>query len=126
MLESRKGVYWIATNGGGVCRFNPVAKPSAAGDASGSHFTVYPVGDSLPTNRVNALYEDRAGCLWAGTDGGLFRLDDTDNQQGFSRIDLSAPTGTADMIEDRHGALWTIAGGNVLYRILADGQVETY
>src|SRR5215475_13686628 len=64
LLETRGGVYWVATNGGGVCRFNP-----DAGARDGEPlFTSYPVGEGYYSNRVNCLYEDRAGLLWAGTD----------------------------------------------------------
>lgn len=79
LLETRAGVYWIASNGGGVFRFNPVAsvQEAAATIKAGDQrpastavtennqddprFTVYPVGDKSQTNRVNKLYEDEAG-----------------------------------------------------------------
>src|SRR5262249_11030440 len=81
LLESRSGVYWVATNGGGVCRFNPAggALPRIS-DQARPLFTVYPVGDRPATNRVNLLYEDSARRIWAGTDDGLFRLEETSGQ----------------------------------------------
>ncbi len=68
LLETRQGVFWVATNGGGVNRFNPDANAN-------SRFTPYRVGGTPAASRVNVLFEDHAGTLWAGTDGGLFRLD---------------------------------------------------
>src|SRR5215218_6000428 len=32
VLETRSGAYWIATNGGGVCRFNPRGRRPTADD----------------------------------------------------------------------------------------------
>jgi PAS domain S-box-containing protein len=126
LLESRRGIYWIATNGGGVCRFDPTASRASASGGISPRFTVYPVGDSLPTNRVNGLYEDRAGRIWASTDAGLFRLDDIDNPRGFSRIDLGSSVGIYETLEDRHGVLLVAAGADGLYRLWPDGRVERY
>lgn len=54
MEESRDGRYWIATNGGGVCRFDP--------DATRPSCQVLKVGDTITTNRVNTLYADPVDC----------------------------------------------------------------
>ncbi|MBV9211791.1 MAG: hypothetical protein JOZ52_14215, partial [Acidobacteria bacterium] len=43
MLQSRAGVYWIATNGGGVLRLDPDA--SRIDSNSRQLFISYPVGD---------------------------------------------------------------------------------
>src|SRR2546421_8386198 len=88
LLETRRGVYWVATNGGGVARFNP--SPSRDQPSQKRNlFTAFPVGDGLTSNRVNVLYEDAAGQVWAGTDEGLFRLDETNGQTTFRRIALN-------------------------------------
>lgn len=64
LLASGEGA-WVATNGGGVAWFEPAApsprfRPLAVGVDGGS--------------RVNVLHLDPSGTLWAGTDGGLFRM----------------------------------------------------
>jgi ligand-binding sensor domain-containing protein/two-component sensor histidine kinase len=132
LLESRSGVYWVATNGGGVCRFNPTGDGSAlVSEQPKSLFTVYPLGDRLETNRVNTLYEDRAGRLWAGTDGGIFRLENADGQEVFHRVRLGSQAyqeddaGVSAILEDRRGALWIAANG-ILHRLLPDGRIEHY
>src|SRR6266705_3565741 len=84
LLETRRGVYWVATNGGGIARFNPTPLRNEQPQTR-NLFTVYSVGDEPTTNRVNVLCEDRAGQLWAGTDDGLFRLDETGGQASFRR-----------------------------------------
>src|SRR6266550_4510256 len=88
LLETRGGVYWVATNGGGVARFNPSPLQNEQPQRS-KLFTAYPVGDGPVTNRVNLMYEDHAGQIWAGTDGGLFRLDETNGQATFRRVSLN-------------------------------------
>ena len=77
LLETRSGVYWIATNGGGVATFDPadrLAQPTN-GNAAPRLFTAYGVGETAASSRVNVLYEDRAGRVWAGTDDGVFVVD---------------------------------------------------
>jgi ligand-binding sensor domain-containing protein len=103
LLETRGGALWVATNGGGVCRFNPEADATA-------RFTVYRVGETAATGRVKTLFEDRAGSLWAGTDGGLFRLE---AQPGaFVPVALGLSGYDERLIqvwalaEDRQGHLW--------------------
>src|SRR6185295_6941880 len=92
LIETRQGIYWVATNGGGVCRFNPAAPldASTGGLSAGniSRFTVYRVGEDSMSNRVEALYEDHIGQIWAGTDEGLYRLDETNGQATFRLITL--------------------------------------
>ncbi|HEY8462379.1 MAG TPA: two-component regulator propeller domain-containing protein [Blastocatellia bacterium] len=132
LLESRSGVYWVATNGGGVCRFNPAGSGSPlVRNQARPLFTVYPVGDQPATNRVNILYEDRAGRIWAGADDGVFRLEETGGRAAFRHVDLGFPRGPADnsgvtaIMEDRRGALWIGMNGE-LYRMSPNGHTERY
>src|SRR5262245_9801068 len=74
ILEAGDGVYWIATNNVGVVLFDLASTPPGKTDLR-SRFKAYQVSPEPVTNRVNVVYRDRAGTLWAGTDGGLFRLD---------------------------------------------------
>ncbi len=132
LLESKSGVYWVATNGGGVCRFNPAGDGSTlVGEQPKSLFTVYTLGDQLETNRVNVLYEDHSGRLWAGTDGGIFRLETSDGQEAFRRVKLGSDTyqnddaGVSAILEDRRGVLW-IAANSILHSLMPDGRIEHY
>jgi ligand-binding sensor domain-containing protein len=133
LLETRTGVYWVSTNGGGVCRFDPDAPGSSNGERGGgrSLFTVFPVGDGHYSNFVNILYEDRAGRIWAGTDDGLFRLEETNGRMAFRLVEMGKPptvvrlSAIFSLLEGRDGSLWIndISG---LARRLPDGGGTHY
>src|SRR6266576_2995859 len=122
LLETRRGVYWVATNGGGVARFNPSPALNQQTQIR-NLFTVYPVGDEPTSNRVNVLYEDHAGILWAGTDHGLYCLDETSGQATFRRVSLNLEElehvlAVRALVEDREGSLWVSTQGLGLMRRL--------
>src|SRR5205085_791862 len=125
MLESRSGVYWIATNGGGVSRFNP-----SASVGSGELFTTYRLGDET-ANKVNVLFEDHAGNILAGTDNGLFRLNGGERDGKFQRIELNINSVSEELleipalVEDDENSLW-IGGSLGLVRLLPDGRAIHY
>jgi signal transduction histidine kinase/ligand-binding sensor domain-containing protein len=125
MLESRRGVYWIATNGGGISRFDP-----SATERGGSLFTNYLLSDET-ANKVDILFEDHAGNIWAGTDNGLFRLNGGDINGKFERVWLNVPLESAqileieDIVEDDTGSLW-LGCSQGLVRLLPDGRAVHY
>jgi ligand-binding sensor domain-containing protein/signal transduction histidine kinase len=136
VLETRDGIYWIGTNGGGVARFNPRgARPASAGapavPAREPLFVAYTLGPEQASNRVNVLFEDRRGRLWAGADDGLYRLERTAEHDAFRRVELplvpddTSLRGIGRIAEDAEGSLW-IAGGLGLVRLLPDGRSVVY
>lgn len=120
LIETRSGVYWVATESG-VSRFNSSGFPNQSSQ-HGSLFTVYRLGDQTMSNRVEVLYEDRSGQIWAGTDAGLFRLDDTKGEFRFVMLNNDMVVALA---EDREGSLW-ISSSSGLMRRLADGRTVRY
>jgi ligand-binding sensor domain-containing protein/two-component sensor histidine kinase len=128
LIETRRGSYWVATNGGGVARFNPAPLRNERPQIL-NLFTGYPVGEAPATNRVNVLYEDRTGQIWAGTDGGLFRLDESSGKLVFRRVELGLPQPDLPvraLIEDSEGSLWVSTQGMGLVRRLPDGRIVHY
>src|SRR6266568_8096280 len=130
LIETRRGVYWVATNGGGVARFNPSPLRHEQSEIR-NLFTAYPVGDQPTSNRVNVLNEDRAGQVWAGTDGGLFRLDETSGQATFRRVSLNLGElehmlSVRALAEDSEGSLWVSTQGLGLVRRLPDSRTVRY
>ncbi len=69
-------------------------------------------GKDLPGNRIQALYCDREGTLWIGTNSGLARLAGG-NLQALPVTDPLASASVLALTEDREGNLWvgTEAGG---------------
>jgi ligand-binding sensor domain-containing protein/two-component sensor histidine kinase len=130
LVERRDGSYWVATNGGGVCRFLTESELSKLPpERAGIRFQVYQVGASAMSNRVNRLLEDPAGRLWATTDEGIFTLEG----DRFERIAPEyARSGLwGEPILDRWGCVWfygTSFGGfeRLLVRRLPDGRFIRY
>lgn len=141
LLETRAGVYWLASNGGGVFRFNlsegasdmasGAAAPSADAKAeqTRSRFTVYKLGEMPRMNRPNRLFEDSAGRIWAGTDDGLFMLDEAAGMKAFQRVEFETSRGTVVPVwafaEDDERRLW-IATSVGLWRREADGRINAF
>lgn len=96
LLEDRHGDLWIATNHGGLSRYRE------------GTFTTVRVDPHAPehrANRVNTIYETRAGPLLIGTDGGAFVWDGARFVPVPSEVELHDHAVFA-ILETRDGALW--------------------
>ncbi len=131
LLEAR-GCYWVATNGGGVIRFNlTTGLQPATETANKARFTTYLISPEPATNRVNKLLQDRAGALWAATDGGLFRAEPRSDQLAFRRVEVGSSAQPELLIraralsEDSAGNLW-IGSNAGLFRRSPAGRMERY
>jgi ligand-binding sensor domain-containing protein/two-component sensor histidine kinase len=145
LLITREGTYWLASNGGGVIRFDVLPQPQAIASShadrsdpdshvlsSGvvSRFHAVAVSDEAPANRVNVLLEDHGGRVWAGTDGGLFLLESRGGQVRFSRVDRiglepDVAVQVWALLEDAEGSIW-IGSTAGLARLLPNGRVVHY
>jgi ligand-binding sensor domain-containing protein len=142
LLKTRDGTYWIATNGGGVCRFNPEAESAPLSNGGkrlrtltldpqancAALFEVHTLPGRSRENSVNVIFEDRAGRIWVGTDSGLFQLQEGETGVTFQPFALLEPhphPTVARLFEDREGSLWiTTAQG--LTRRLPNGRLIHY
>jgi len=128
LLETGDGDYWVATNSDGLIHFNPLTD---ARHPEGLRFTVYGISNEPAANRVNLLYKDRAGLLWAGTDGGLFYLDEAKGAREFQRVKLLIPSHSDIQVqvwalaEDQAGGLWIGTTFGLVHR-LPDGRMIPY
>jgi PAS domain S-box-containing protein len=132
VVEAGDGIYWVATNSDGVARFDLSAgtRPARKADVR-SRFTTFPISREPVTNRVNVLHRDSAGTLWAGTDGGLFRLNDAAGEKTFRSVALDIPAHPDiqvqvwALVQDAVGSLW-IGTKFGLLRRTPDGQMTQY
>jgi ligand-binding sensor domain-containing protein/signal transduction histidine kinase len=125
ITEDRQGRLWVATNGGGVARLIDDGKPSPSMQSGGRQkFISFRVGDSVPSNRVNALLFDSRNNLWCATDGGLYR--GATEQPGRLKFEVVVPyQGETSMaaFADRRGRLW-FGMENELIEIVQDQIIK--
>jgi len=62
LYQDSKAYLWIATQGGGVARFD------------GEAFNVIKTKDGLPSNFANVVFEGKQGSIWVGTQKGIAKL----------------------------------------------------
>jgi PAS domain S-box-containing protein len=128
LLEASDGVYWIATNSIGVVHFDLAGTPAGKADVR-SRFTTVPISRDGVSNRVNVLYRDSAGTLWAGTDGGLFQL--IAGEKAFRPVPLRIPARPDievqvwALVEDAARQLWIGTRFGVVRR-MADGRMAHF
>lgn len=121
IYEDRSGRLWIGTDGGGLDQLDrTMESPSFGGTAHFTHYQHDPAdANSLADNAIRAIYEDQAGALWIGMNGGgLERFDPEAGQFSHHQHNLGDPHSLSDnsvsaIYEDREGVLWvgTAAGG---------------
>lgn len=110
MLQDRHGDLWFGSESRGVLRI-------------GARGVELPPADAArPAGRIVQLLEDAEGSVWAGANGGLFRLRETLFTRLVARDGLSADYVRA-LIEDRRGTLWLGSTGG-LDRRDADGRIR--
>ncbi|MCD9031211.1 diguanylate cyclase [Luteimonas sp. Y-2-2-4F] len=107
MLQDRYGDLWLGSESRGLLRLGPHGLEHP------------PEGEVRPPGRIVELLEDAEGSIWAGANGGLFRLRETLFTRWTQRDGLSSDYVRA-VLEDRHGTLW-IGGAGGLDRLGADG-----
>jgi diguanylate cyclase (GGDEF)-like protein len=117
------GHVWLATDGGGLGRF----------DVTTRTFKVYRNDpsdpQSLPDDHVHAVAEDRTGKLWVGMDDGELALLDpnTDHFYRYSALqveasDLSGASVYAIHVDD-HGTVWLGTHGAGLIEVIGSANV---
>ena len=118
LLDNRERL-WVGTWGGGLNLLDLTLAENM--DPSTAHFTRYLSDPNDPTslseNSVWVLYEDPAGILWAGTQGGLNRFDPEMGVFQAYRESDGLPNDTIlGILPDDSGHLW-ISTNNGLARL---------
>ncbi len=108
IFEDYRGRLWIGTRGGGLERM----------ETQGGHFTRFihhrhsPTDpDSLSSDDINVVHEDKKRRLWIGTLNGLNRYDRKNNRFIHYRHDPANPESISDnslraIVESPSGILW--------------------
>ena len=79
---------------------------------SAQRFQFKPYNDGVGNLNPKCLFQDKAGFLWLGTQGGLFRYDGYHFREFGVANGLTA-TRVEDLIEDKSGNLWAAAANGV-------------
>ncbi|MCB9225218.1 MAG: SpoIIE family protein phosphatase [Crocinitomicaceae bacterium] len=93
IMQDKAGFLWIATEGGGVCKFD------------GRKFTIYTRQNGLASENVEVIFQDDREVIWFGTYEGLSYFD------GRSFHTLTIEDGLADdyiksITQDSKGNIW--------------------
>ena len=105
LLEDQEGMIWIASQNGGIFRFNPK-------DHSLNQYLVNTMKPgSLSDNTVITIFEDREGLLWFGTSKGISLLNKHRFRFALAQYTpqtLEGLTGNniTALYEDRDGIVW--------------------
>ena len=113
MVQDSDGIFWFATVGGGVSRYDPTADQGQAWTSFGSQ-------DGLSDQAVS-IYLDREENLWVGTQSGLNRYSRRD-WTTYTEADGLLGSNLAALHEDGTGHLWIWGGGHT---VRFDGQTWT-
>ena len=133
ILETRRNIYWIALNGGGLYRYDPNSPHSNASaaqpDAASDDGRMVLNAEMISRKDFATLFEDRHGNLWAGGTDGLSIVQDSNGQVLLNPIELNLP----DELRRRVFCVYAIAEGQDdglwlgtsqgLMRRLPDGRV---
>jgi len=100
VCAAQDGSVWAGTEGAGIFRWQ------------GNVMTHYSMEGGDTNSTVNVMFEDSQTNLWAGTAGGLFRL----QGQKFTPAEGSPAmqTPVMSLFEDRRGAVWVGTRGGLL------------
>lgn len=118
IVEDREGNIWLATDGEGLFKYDPLDKRST----SRRGFSQYTTKDGLPHDEVWSMTVSRDGTLWIGMMEGLCRFDGktftTLNIPAVRAQDSTAmlsPTRITCILEDSKGNIWFGRDGGGLF-----------
>ncbi|MFD0749834.1 two-component regulator propeller domain-containing protein [Mucilaginibacter calamicampi] len=109
VLEDSKGNLWFGSLGSGVYNYD------------GRTFKNFTTKQGLPSDGVMSIYEDKAGNIWIGRQGGLSRYDGA-TFRNFTVKDGLPNNAINTIIEDKTGKLWL---GTMGAAVVYDGKTFT-
>ncbi len=136
IYKDRAGVLWIAGNGG-LHKINLTRKPGQLSDVKIESYRNDPGNlNSLSSDFVNSVFQDRAGIFWVATDMGLNSFDgktpvfkryqhDPKKINSISSNNLNTGWIGDGITEDKEGNLW-IRADNGLNKLSKDRSIFTH
>jgi signal transduction histidine kinase len=113
LLVTRDGSLWIAGRGGGALRWD------------GTRLERFGPREGLSDAFVSALFEDREGRVWIGTEtGGVHVVENGRLSRAFTEADGIATHHVAAFAQDREGRIWIGSNANGL-SIYEHGKFRT-
>lgn len=108
LYESRRGVLWVGTRGGGLNRFEPSSRT----------FTTFRHNprnsNSISSDEISSIREDSKGVLWIGTANGLNRFDPSNGSFSVFKQGSGLPSSYVySVIDDAHGYIWLTTGKGI-------------
>ena len=120
LLQDRQGFIWLGALNGGLYRYD--------GGQAVKYLNNPKDDKSLPGERVNTLFEDDAGNLWAGTTHGLARFNPQTND--FTRYQSSSKLGkhqvVRKIISDGKRGMWIATWGGLQHFDPVSGAFRLY
>ncbi len=120
LLQDRQGFVWIGTNNAGLYRFDGYHSEKYQSQANNPN--------SLPHDRISALFEDKLGRIWAGTQNGLALFSPETND--FKRFILDSGPSNQRIIKaivsDGKEGLWLATWGGLQHFDPATGKFTLY
>jgi ligand-binding sensor domain-containing protein/two-component sensor histidine kinase len=110
--RDRSGDLWIGIPGAGLARVHDCA------------VTRWYAPDVVPGDSINAIFEDRQGSIWVGTEDGLLRLSRR-TVRTLSRNDGFAENNVSTAYRDRSGIVWMTTVTGQVY-CLSNGRIHRY
>lgn len=124
IVEDADGIYWFASNGDGVYRFDP--QTGSNSDPAKPPFEKISISDEAGANQALKFFKTSRGEIFVGTTAGVFMLHR--GEKKFERViidPLKAVTTVTAFAEDAQGSLW-IGYSSGLARRLPDGNFVHY
>jgi ligand-binding sensor domain-containing protein len=119
-LESRDGSIWIGTQGGGLNKL----------DRKTGKFTHYLQNTDPKKALIRKIFEDSRGLLWAGSDKGLYQINQKTGKVIEYTLDKDNPNSISNnsifsIGEDKYGAIWVSIWNDGLNKIEPSEIIKT-
>ena len=87
-------------------------------------FQAFTTREGLSNDQVTAIYEDRKGTLWIGTEGGGLNAFKNGKFTIYTTQNGLADNSVFSIYEDSHGTLWIGTRGGL--NLFQDGKIKSF